>query len=484
MKNPISFLFSGRRPTPTQAPVIAVQVNNNTLHQSYGYIHLPIDIHLDTLQRTLNKKYPTGYILNKPRIFEPQMVQDSYVDLHVTKLSDLIITEEMGMLCLQMRLRVTAPLNFFNRWTGNLLTGTPSFTGMLNIKTSLSFENLQLNLGFEYTQITWDNWGSSLYGMSVTNFIADALTNRVINFFKPRLVGYLRESFNLPSQLKKISTAQEIAPSYHLWFAMQPLSIYAGKLVFQNKKIKLNLEMHTQIEISVGQRPSLTFNENNIQIMQHSVAPSSHINVKLPMFVSYLSITEILQQKLLGSYLTKNGLVENPKGFSLNPISNITGSSLITRVHLSKGTSPTELTIQIRFRGGAFEGEHTLSGTPIYHAAKNEVHLQKVHYSIGNQSSKRLKVLDLFKRTIVKLIESSAVIPLEPYIASGIEKTNTYFNQHETLKDLVSIELQSFGIKELSLTEQALQLVVQATGKVSIGITTESEINEPGWVVV
>lgn len=478
MKNPISFLFSGRRPAPAQAPVITAQADNNALHQSYGYVHLPIEMGLDKLQRKLNEKYPNGSMLNEPRMYRSQMAQESYVGWQLFKSSDIILSEEMGMLCLQMHLRVNTPLNFFN-----ILKGSPSFTGKLNIKTSLSFENFQLNPGLEFTQITWDNWSTSLLGMGVTNLIADKLTNTVIYLFKARLVGYFRESLNLIYQLKQISTAQEVAPKYHLWFAMQPLSIYADKLILQNNKIIFNLEMHTQMEISVGQRPSLTFNEKSIQFMQRSVAPSSHVNIQVPLFVSYLSLTETLQQKLLGSYLTKNGLAENPKGFSFNPMSNIAGSSLITRVHLSKSASPTELTIHIRFRGGAFEGEHTLSTTPVYDAAKNEIRLEKVHYNIGNQSSKRLKVLDLFKRAIIKLIESSAVIPLESHIASGIEKTNNYFNQHEILKDMVSIELRSFAIKELSLTEQALQLVVQATGKVSIGLTVGPEINEPGWVV-
>jgi hypothetical protein len=483
MKNPFSFLFSSTGQAAI-VPAGTAPVSANTIHDSYGYIHLPLEIDLHELQNKLNQKIPNGPVINQSNIMVNNQ-RDNHIATRVWKLSELIISEEAGMLCINMHIRVEVPFDYQNRWTGKLLVGMPTFTGRLQVKTTLTFENFELTPGLEVIQVAWDTGTTSFFYATT---IKDYLSNKVIGFLKPLLASKISSYCNketIIKQLEKVCAAKEVNQVHHTWYAVQPLTIYTSKLLIQRGKIAINLEMHAQLEVSVGQRPHLCFNGAGVQFNNHSIIPMGSLEARVPIFVSYLGLTDILQKSLLGRSLTADGLVEEPRERG-GMLGKIVGSSLITKINLHLSGSRIE--INIRLQGGVFAGNHQLVCLPAYRAQKNEIYLDQINHAIDSKSGVLLKTVNL-TGILTRVIKQYAVLPLNPYIESGIRQVNNFFKKNEKLKGMVSAKVTSLSLKEVVLMESAFMFRFHARGDVSVRVIAQSagravRTPDPDWVLV
>ncbi len=78
--------------------------------------------------------------------------------------------------------------------------------------------------------------------------------------------------------------------------------------------------MYAEFETSIGQKPNLRFNGDHIRVESRSTVPVGDFKASCPICLSYLGITDIVQHKLLGRYITADGL-EDKDGLDGAPVS-------------------------------------------------------------------------------------------------------------------------------------------------------------------
>ncbi len=351
------------------------------------------------------------------------------------------------------------------------------------------------------------------------------ISNIVLNYLNGFVFQAIAENFlsrdAIARRLSDVCWPKEVNTNYHIWYAIQPLTIYMNKPTITLGKIKVDLEVYAKFETSVGEKPYLRFNADHIRVESRSIAPLGDFKASMPIYISYSGITEVLQKKMLKKYITAKGLEDldnptvsqtppngldnldnptvNPTVSQTPPVSRshsirekitkkikkiaekVVGSSCIQGVNVSKGPG-SMIMIKLKLKG-AFNGDYTVAVSPVIDAKKQEIHFDDYRIDqrgiIRNRKSDPLgsvlKIADVFFHDrILKLIKQYLVIPLDPYIAQAFDKVYKYVDQTPQIKDSVELELTSLSVSKINLNNNEIVLWATASGKVAIRLRPES----------
>lgn len=504
-----------------------------------SHIHFPIEINLRSLQDKLNKEIQNGTrIVDMPDFFK--INQTTGVScVRVYKVSDLIIAEVGGLLHVTIHIRLEARVQHASAILGSADYEVSGSAKIKMISSLALSDNLELNSSstrFEIEKIIdWgtqssfqaapiaqpqpaNDWWIYLMGSatSVLNYTKDSVVSVFSNAGKiaappifnsviiPRylndyIFGYVAENYcskqAVTTRLYEVCKATEVNSDYGIWYVIQPRTIYTNQPIISEGKIKVNLEMHAEFETSIGQKPYLRFNRDNIRIASRSIVPVGEFKACMPVCISYFGITGIVQHKMLGRYITANGLEDKDglDGIFPNEVSASThidsvrkkitkkiakkavGVSCIHGVHVYKG-SGSSIVVELKLKG-SFNGKYKLAFSPIYDVQKEEIRFDDykldqsgpvMDHRLGIRGS-LLKLADVFFHDdILKLIKRHLVIPLRPHMDKTLSSVNDYLKMTPAIRNIVGIEVAKLSLKKINFTKNEIVVLVTTTGKATI----------------
>lgn len=538
------FLNKSRLPAPIVVPpaFIAATDVSNTHDTSESYIHLPIEIDLRSLQDKLNRAIQNGTKLVDMPNYLGIGAGTGVSNVRVYKVSDLIIAEVGGMLHITIHVKVEARVRHGSSYMGNHEYEVSGSAKIKMISSLLLSDNLELNPSSTKLEIEeiidWgaqsstqapvpiqpqpaNGWWTYLMGgaTSILNYTKDSaasifsragkmavapIFNSVIipKYLNMYIFGYIAENYcskqAVVRRLYDVCEAKEVNTDYHIWYAIQPRTIYTNQPVIAAGKIRVNLEMHAEFETSIGQKPHLRFNGDHIRVESRSTVPVGDFKASFPICMTYLGITDIVQHKLLGRYITASGL-EDKDGLDGAPVSpvgrphgirqkiikkiakKVVGSSCINGVRVSKGLGSL-IVVELKLKG-SFNGNYKLALSPLYDAQKEEIHFDDYKFdqrgiTMDHKPDIRgsaLKIADVFLHNdILKLIKRHLVIPLKPHMDQTLNSVNDYLKKTPTIKNIAGVEVTSLSVNKINLTNAEIVVLIAARGNATIRLRPES----------
>ncbi len=526
-------------PIALGSPTIEAMGVPNIHDTTESYIHLPVEIDLKSLQNKLNKEIQNGVkVIDMPDFFSfNSSIGVSRV--RVYKISDLAIAAIEGMLHVTIHVKLEARVHYASSALGK---GDYDVSSSAIIKMTSSLvlsDNLELNPSstkFEIERITdWgaqsvateapsvaqptNDWWSYLMGgaTSILNYTKDSVgsvfshvgkivsapifNNLIIpNYLNAYIFDYIAENYcskqAVVRRLYDVCRATEVNTDYGIWYAIQPQTIYVNQPVIAAGKIKINLETHARFETSVGQKPYLRFNGDLIRVESRSTVPVGDFKACLPICMSYLGITNMVRHKLLGQYITVNGLedkgsLDSAQLLSISPTAHvhgvrqkiakkIVGSSCIDGVRVYKRMGSL-IMIDLKLKG-SFNGSYKLAFSPVYDVQKEEIRFDdyKIDQNgivMGHMFDIRggaLRIADVFFHdNIFKLVKRYLVIPLRPHIDRSLDLVNDYLKKAPAIKNIAEIEVGNLSVSKINLTNTEIIVRIAASGKATVRIRPE-----------
>ena len=524
-------------------PAVIEATDVSTIHDtSESYIHLPVEIDLRSLQDKLNREIRNGTkVIDMPDYWGIG-AGTGVSSVRVYKVSDLIIAAVGGMLHITIHIKVEAKVRHGSSYMGNHDYEVSGSAKIKMISSLLLSDNLELNPSSTKLEIEkiidWgaqsstqpvapvqsqpaNDWWTYLMGgaTSVLNYTKDSaasifssagkmavapIFNSVIipKYLNVYIFGYIAENYcskqAVVRRLYDVCGAKEVNTDYHIWYAIQPRTIYTNQPVITAGKIKVSLEMHAEFETSIGQKPHLRFNGDLIRVESRSTVPVGDFKASFPISMAYLGITNIVQHKLLGRYITADGL-EDKDGLDGAPVSpvgrprsirqkitkkiaeKVVGSSCINGVRVSKGLGSL-IMIELKLKG-SFNGNYKLALSPLYDAQKEEIYFDD--YKLDQRGiimdhrfdirGSALKIADVFLHDdILKLVKRHLVIPLRSDMDQTLNLVNDYLKNDPVIKNMAELEVTSLSVSKINLTNAEMVVLVAARGKAAIRLRPDS----------
>lgn len=417
-----------------------------------SFLNLPIEIAISDLQNQTNK-YLNGLI------YEDNSLEGDNLMMKVWKQAPITIDEKNGKFELVLPLKVWVKVRYGIEKFGFSVYDTReiNLNGKAKISSTVSFQNWKLNTS---TQIIGINWTESpSISIADKDIPITYLLNPALNLFKPQLTQMIDQAIAQTLDIKpyvlqaleQMSKPVEINPTYHIWFAMQPLEIYTKPAVIANKKIALGLGMKAYLETCVNSKPTLTFDKNKLTLSAMDKIPND-FSASLAGLITYQNAAALMQKNFVGQQFQS-------------------GKRAITINKVDLWGKDGKLIVELGM-SGSVNGSFYLSGIPTYNSEKKEIYLDQVDFVLDSKD-KLLKLGDwLVHGLIAKKIQQSCTFPITDQLAEGEKTMKTYFNNYQPIKGVTIIgAMTALNPDKIILAPNAIVAIITAKGQAAIRIS-------------
>jgi hypothetical protein len=416
-----------------------------------SFINMPVEITFSTLQSQVNK-YLVGII------YEDKNLQDDNVMMKVTKEAPISISEQNGRVIIDLPLRINGKIRYGFDKLGMSVYDTRDFylNGVIKLSSLVGLKDWKINTNTHIVDIKWKE--SPSVNIAGKNVPVTYLITPAISLFKSDISKAVDDAIEKSLDIKpyvldaleELSTPMLVNEEYKTWFAMQPIEMYATKVIVANRRIIAGLGLKTYLETSIGREPSLTFNKNNIALKAVEKVPNE-FKVNLAAFSSYTYASSIMEKNFTGQKFESG-----KKSITINKV-DLWGKDgkMIVALNMS----------------GSVNGDFYLSGIPAYDPVKKEIYLDKVDFILDSKN-KLLKMGDwLAHGLIVNKIAENCRYSIVADLADGEKSLKSYLTNYQPVKGVkVNGSLTGITPGKIILTPNAIVTMLVANGKVAVSV--------------
>lgn len=416
-----------------------------------SYLNIPVSIKLKDLA------FQTNTILNG-LIYEDKNLDDDNVMFKVWKQAPIEISEEKGKIKVVLPLKIWTKVKYGSTVLGVDLYDTRelNFNGVATLIGEATFNNWQLSAKTTVASVVWKESPSiTVAGKSVP---ITYLVNPAMNYFKSTIeqkidaaiLKSLNFQENVLDALKTISTPININQHYDTWFKLKPISINATAAVLKKDVVSMNLELACFMETFVGKPAPDMFNSDEIQLKQVTKT-NSQFSASLIVVSPFLKASEIITKNFAGQ--------EFSSGSKKVSIQNV-------ELWHKNGKVVIALTMQ-----GSLNGTVYLSGIPTYNSDEELIYFDDLNYVLETKSTLMKTANWLAQGIILKKIQQFTRYSIKPEMDLAKAQLNSYLNNYSPSKGItVQGNVNPITIKNVQLTNQAMVVTINATGKVALKI--------------
>lgn len=244
----------------------------------------------------------------------------------------------------------------------------------------------------------------------------------------------------------------EVSPEYKTWLKISPISAAATPLVFYKDAIDTNIGIEVFSETFTGSKPAASANILKMSNFKTVPALADQFLLKTTANIPFTAANEIAKA------MFQNKEFDFREGKKVK-VTDISMSGLDGKVNI---TIKTE---------GALKGISTITGTPVYDAAKRKIVLTGTHYKMKTTNILYKSLSVLFHGKIVKMIEEEYGIPtaeIEDGARKNIEETfnKEYYKGLKMSGKVFSLNPSAILVSANSMTvvidtKASLRLLVQ-----------------------
>jgi hypothetical protein len=416
-----------------------------------SFINMPVEIAVKDLQTQTNK-YFNGLI------YDDASLDGDNLMMKVFKEAPIIISEQGGKIVMDLPLKISGKVKYGLNNFGIDLSDTKDFylNGTVRLNSVVGLNNWKIVTNTTIQDIKWKETPSvTIAGNSIP---ITYLINPAISIFKSRLSKLVDEAIAQSLDIKPYvldalqaySEPIKVNDEYETWFTMQPVEVYAAKVILANQKITANLGLKAYLETSVGRKPSIVFDRNTIALKAVDKMPDE-FKANVAAFAPYSYASQVMQKNFAGQKFESGGKV-----VTVNKI-DLWGKDgkMIVAVNLS----------------GSVNGDFYLSGIPAYNPNTKEIYLDQVDFVLDSKN-KLLKVGGwLAQGIIIKKLGDACKFSIADQLAEGEKSMANYLTNYEPMKGVkVNGKLGQITPNKVILTPNAIVAMVVATGKVAVSI--------------
>lgn len=416
-----------------------------------SYLNIPVSIKLKDLA------YQTNTIL-KGLIYEDGILEDDNLMIKVWKQAPIEITDDKGKIKVVLPLKVWLKVRYGSNVFGMDLYDTRelNFNGVATLIGEAKFTNWQLSAKSNVQSVVWKESPSvTIAGKSVP---ITYLVNPAMNYFKSTIeqkidaaiVKSLNFQDNVLDALEEITKPVSVNESYDTWFKLKPISINATEAILKKDVVSMNLELACFMETLIGKPLNETFNRDEIQLKQVAKT-KDQFSASLIVVSPFLKASEIITKNFQGQEFGS-------------------GSKKVTIQKVDLWHKDGKVVIALTMQG-SLNGTVYLSGIPKYNKEEELIYFDDLNYVLDTKSKLMKTANWLAQGLILKKIQAYTSYSIKPEMETAKTQMEQYLKNYSPAKGIViNGKVDPIIIKNIQLTNQAMVVTLNATGKVALKI--------------
>lgn len=416
-----------------------------------SYLNIPISIKLKDLA------FQTNTILNG-LIYEDKNLEGDDLMLKVWKQAPIEITDENGKIKVVLPLKIWAKVRYGSTVLGMDLYDTRelNFNGVATLLGEAKFNNWKLSAKTTVQSVVWKESPSvTIAGKSMP---ITYLVNPAMKYFKPtiekKIDAAISESLNFQSNvldaLETVTKPVNVNESYDTWFKLKPISLNATEAVLKKDVVSMNLELACFMETLIGKPLNETFNRDEIQLKQVAKT-KDQFSASLIVVSPFLKASEIITKNFQGQEFGS-------------------GSKKVTIQKVDLWHKDRKVVIALTMQG-SLNGTVYLSGIPKYNKEEELIYFDDLNYVLDTKSKLMKTANWLAQGLILKKIQAYTSYSIKPEMETAKTQMEQYLKNYSPAKGIViNGKVDPIIIKNIQLTNQAMVVTLNATGKVALKI--------------
>lgn len=453
----LSLLASCKRINPDKPTFIG---ETAPLPKAISYINAPLDIPLSFLEDQLNNG------LKELMVSETDLVVGDGINTDL----DMYRTGKISLSAVDNRLQINLPL----RLKGNLHIKQSLFGQVLStsipydetISPVISFvPQLKANWDLGFDQLKIESWGKSLtYNLLGFEIDLDPILRRNLEKLLNNQ-NQLLSSLNLKSLGQKAWQAfsepikiQEGEVDAYLYTIPQEVKI--NQEISNSQHLKLLIGLQGEVMTHIGNRPNV--NPAPLPDLSNNEDSINHIDLTLPLIVSYKTIDNYLNQHLANQV------------FKIDASTQMIPRKILTQSFGDRALVKMEFTL-IRNSKKDIEGELYLVGKPTYYAAEESIVFENIDFDLNTKNFFTNSASWLRQGQLLDAIEKHTTFPIGTYIDEARSKLR---NLNSIRTDFATFNIQNptLDIQEIYVTENDLRLYLDLDGRLEFKLTDVTKI--------
>ncbi|WP_372745832.1 DUF4403 family protein [Lutibacter sp.] len=416
-----------------------------------SYLNIPISMKLKDLA------FQTNTILNG-LIYEDKNLEGDDLMLKVWKQAPIEITDENGKIKVVLPLKIWAKVRYGSTVLGMDLYDTRelNFNGVATLLGEAKFNNWKLSAKTTVQSVVWKESPSvTIAGKSMP---ITYLVNPAMKYFKPtiekKIDAAISESLNFQSNvldaLETVTKPVNVNESYDTWFKMKPIGLNATEAVLKKDVVSMNLELACFMETLIGKPLNDTFNRDEIQLKQVAKT-KDQFSASLIVVSPFLKASEIITKNFQGQEFGS-------------------GSKKVTIQKVDLWHKDGKVVIALTMQG-SLNGTVYLSGIPKYNKEEELIYFDDLNYVLDTKSKLMKTANWLAQGLILKKIQAYTSYSIKPEMETAKTQMEQYLKNYSPAKGIViNGKVDPIIIKNIQLTNQAMVVTLNATGKVALKI--------------
>jgi hypothetical protein len=284
--------------------------------------------------------------------------------------------------------------------------------------------------------------------------IANLALNRSKKMLSQTLDQYVSQQINLRPYVQEAWEAIQkpilLDETYQMWSKTTPISIGLTPLRTYNNTLETKIAVECLNDVTFGQKP--TFRENtrlpNLNTLE--TVPDD-FQMRFATEVPFAEAERLAKNLMVGQEFESGGKKVKVEDLAL------WGNN--DRVVVNSKLS------------GSFKGNIYFIGRPVYNAEKNQIEVKDLDFHVDTRSFLLKSASWLFQGSIKKKMAASMAFPLEQNISdmkTSVQQTLSEYavSPGVTLRG----SLYDVAVEDTRVTPKGIQVVLFATGKVSVDV--------------
>lgn len=445
-------IFNTCKSVRIPAPPEVAQIPVLTLKTSY--ISVPILIDVMDLETKINREM-TGLL------YEDNSLEDNNNDnlmYKAWKLNNFSFSINGNELSYRLPLKLWIKTGFKIDKFGITVSDYREFNGaiVLNYKTQIN-----INPDFTLTTKTTSNgfeWIETptikIAGRDISvKFVADIILKAGNKMINKEIDEAITKYIDLRKYMQEVWTMVqkpvEVNKEYNLWLKINPSEIYSTPIIGNNNKINFGIALKSVNEIIMSQEtPAYSVNSKLPQLgFKNSLDPYFSLFVNTA--ITFSKANELLQKEISGKEFSFG-----KRKIKIEKI-NIYGSNDKFVVALTSS--------------GSFKGEFFLSGKPVYNDENKSIEIKELDFDINTKNT-LIKTADwLLHGGLIKIIAPKLKYSLADRFVETKKQIEEYLDGSKSISGITfKGELDNMTIDDIYISTQAINVVINVDGKLSI----------------
>ena len=416
-----------------------------------SYINMPVEVTIADIQAQTNK-YLNGLI------YEDNSLDDDNLMLKVWKQAPAVVYEKNGRLEIELPLKIWTRVRYGIEKFGFSAYDTRdlNLSGRIKLNSLVSLSNWKVQTNTQIEDIQWTE--SPTISVAGRNIPITYLINPALVLFKSQMAKMVDDAIAqsldikpyVTDALKLLSQPVEIDTTYHTWFGLQPVELYATRAIIANKKLVVNLGLKAFMESAVGGKPTLAFDENKLQLAAVDKLPDD-FNINLAGVITYENASALIQKNFAGQKFES-------------------GNRYVIVNNVALWGKDEKLIVELGM-SGSVNGTFYLSGIPRYDAIKKEIYLDNVDFILDSKN-KLLKAGDwLIHGIITNKIQQSCRFSIADQLNEAQHTMTEYLTNYQPVAGVkINGRLTQLNPDKVLLAPNAIIAMVIAKGKLAVSV--------------